>query len=301
MEWLVLLRDGKSEVMTLRSSRSGSEPIRIALLTSGGDAPGMNACIRAVVKGSSIQQVVPNPVQVIGFKHGVRGLARHFDDDVKELRGADVSGIIGSGGTILGTSRADAIYEFLLQTKPELIADGYPIELLLEQEWVIDLLGSEALDIVRTLAIDGLVFIGGDQTCTAAFDLSEASAGEIPIIVIPASIDNDIEGIGESVGFDTAVQAAVSAVDAIRTTAASHSRIFIIESMGKDQGHIAVEVALACGAEEVLVPEENYSVEDIDSLIHRLVESRQTGRESALIIVAEGVKPGAWAQTTSID
>ena len=222
---------------------------KIGVITSGGDAPGMNAAVRAVVRASLGRGVTP-----IGFLHGYRGI---ISEDFTEMTSQAVGGIINQGGTILRTARSQ---EF--RTK-----EGR----------------TQAVEILKDQGVEGLVVIGGDGSLTGARALHEEFG--FPVMGVPGSIDNDISGTDFSIGFDTAVNTAMEAIDKIRDTAYSHERVFVIEVMGRSNGFIAVEVALACGAEAVLIPEVPFSLLEIcDNLRH----ARKRGKRSSIIVVAEG-------------
>lgn len=222
---------------------------RIGLITSGGDAPGMNAAIRGVVRAA-----LGRGAEVMGFLHGYQGI---IDKEVIPLDTRAVGGIIAIGGTILRTARC----------KPFMTKEGRDL----------------AVSNLRELGIEGLVVIGGDGSLTGARCLWEEY--QYPVIGVPGSIDNDISGTDFSIGFDTAVNTALDAIDRVRDTAYSHERIFCIEVMGRRNGHIAVEVGLAGGAEAVLIPEVPFSLLDICESMRRMQEM---GKRSSIIIVAEG-------------
>jgi len=221
---------------------------RIAVLTSGGDAPGMNACVRAVVKMCLSKDIIP-----FGILDGYQGM---IEGRIKELGYSDVENIIQRGGTILGTARS----------KDFMTAEGR----------------AKAIVHLKEHKIDGLVLIGGDGTFKGATILSQEL--EIAIIGIPGTIDNDISGTDHTIGYDTALNTVIEAVDKIRDTASSHHRVFFIEVMGRNAGFIALNAALASGAEAVLIPEE---ITDIPELVHQ-IKNQNKGRRSSIIIVAEG-------------
>ena len=221
---------------------------KIAFITSGGDAPGMNACIRAIVKTCIYYNIIP-----FGIYDGFQGM---IDQKGTVLTYSDVDNIIYRGVTILGTARCEAFKSEKGRIK--------------------------AINYLRKESIDGLIVIGGDGSFTGANILSKEM--NIPIIGIPGTIDNDIYGTDHTIGFDTALNTVVEAIDKIRDTASSHHRAFFIEVMGRDAGFIALNAAIASGAESVLIPEELTNIE-------RLVEDIKTqnkGRRSSIIIVAEG-------------
>lgn len=222
---------------------------RIGVLTSGGDAPGMNACIRAVVRAA-----LDYGLEVVGIRRGYHGLV---DRDMVKLNRRQVAGIIHRGGTILESSRCE---EF---KTPEGRA--------------------KAIEIMKQEGIEALVVIGGEGSFKGASALSEES--EIKVVGIPGTIDNDIAGTDYTIGFDTAVNTAIEAIDRIRDTAESLKRVFFVEVMGRRSGSIALEVGIAAGAEETLLPEFPGSIE---GLCHKLKESFKRGKRSSIVIVAEG-------------
>lgn len=221
---------------------------KIGLITSGGDAPGMNACVRAITKYCLNEGIVP-----VGYEDGFQGV---IDNRYIELTFKNVDNIVQSGGTILGTYRSN-------QFKTREGRD-------------------KAITNLRGNNIDAFICIGGDGTFTGASILSEEM--NIPIIGIPGTIDNDIYGTDHTIGYDTALNTVVEAVDRIRDTAGSHNRIFFIEVMGRNAGFIALNSAIASGAESVLIPEE---LTDINKLSIDLMEQNK-GRRSSIVIVAEG-------------
>lgn len=222
---------------------------RIGVLTSGGDSPGMNAAIRGVVRAA-----IGRGAGVVGFLHGYEGLVKgeHIPMESKT-----VGGIVGMGGTMLRTARSKTF------RTPE----GQAC----------------ALANLRAEGIEGLVVIGGDGSLTGARVLHEEY--RFPVMGVPGSIDNDIAGTDYSIGFDTAVNTALDAIDRVRDTAYSHERVFVIEVMGRRNGFIALEVGIAAGAEAILIPEVPYSLlETCENL--RLM--REKGKSSSIIVVAEG-------------
>jgi 6-phosphofructokinase 1 len=241
-------KEGAALMMTVR---------HVGVLTSGGDAPGMNAATRAVVRTA-----IANGLSVTGISRGFTGLVA---GDFGALDARSVSNIIQLGGTVLKTSRCDEFYE------PSGRAAG-------------------AEHLARH-GVDGLVAIGGDGTFRGLHALVEEHG--ISCIGVPGTIDNDISGTDSTIGFDTAVNTALESIDKIRDTAASHERIFFIEVMGRNRGSIALEVGLAGGAEAILVPEVPV---DLDRLCLILTEGREGGKTSFIIVVAEGAFPGgAWS------
>lgn len=226
---------------------------RIGVYTSGGDAPGMNAAIRAVVRVAIAQNL-----EVYGITAGYLGM---LDKQMHALQLRDMANIIQRGGTILKTARST---EFV---KPEGRA--------------------KAAANLKALDIDALVCIGGDGSFRGAHALWVEH--QIPVVGVPGTIDNDIFGTDKTIGFDTAVNTALEAIDRIRDTAASHDRLFIVEVMGRNSGFIASHVGLAGGAEEIFTPESNSSV---DKSVERIKESIRRGKTSSILITAEGQKPG---------
>jgi 6-phosphofructokinase 1 len=222
---------------------------RIGVITSGGDSPGMNAALRGVVRAA-----LGRGAEVTGFMHGWRGV---ISGETVPMSSSTVSGIVDRGGTLLHTARCPEFRE------PE----GR----------------QQAVDSLREAGVEGLVVIGGDGSLTGARRLFEEF--RFPVVGVPGSIDNDIAGTDYSIGFDTAVNTAMDAIDKIRDTAYSHDRVFVIEVMGRANGFIAVEVALASGAEAVLVPEVPYSLMDA---CDRIRKNRVAGKRSSLVVVAEG-------------
>ena len=225
---------------------------KIALLTSGGDSPGMNAAIRAIVKTCLYYNIIP-----IGIRDGYKGMVQA---DMFEMKYSDVDNIIHTGGTILGSSRC---LEFKNKE-----TRGIAIKNLIDNN------------------VDGLVVIGGDGTFTGASILSSEMG--IPVIGLPGTIDNDIFGTDHTIGYDTALNTVIEAIDKIRDTASSHHRIFFIEVMGRHAGFIALNAAVASGAESVLIPEE---IPDLNQLVLQ-IQNQNKGKRSSIIIVAEGEQEG---------
>ncbi len=222
---------------------------KIGVITSGGDAPGMNAAVRGVVRAALAREV-----QVVGFLHGYRGI---ISEEIVDLQSPSVGGIISQGGTMLRTARSP---EFREKAGRE-----------------------QAVQVLRENEVDGLVVIGGDGSLTGARALHEEF--DYPVMGVPGSIDNDIAGTDFSIGFDTAVNTALEAIDKIRDTAYSHERVFVVEVMGRANGFIALEVALSGGAEAVLIPEIPFSLLEICDNLRR---ARSRGKRSSVIVVAEG-------------
>jgi len=225
---------------------------KIGLITSGGDSPGMNACIRAVVRTARTEHI-----DVIGFYRGYEGL---IDDDHIHLTKSKVSNIIHRGGTILKTARS----------KRFMTPEGM----------------QTAVQTLQKHQLDGFVIIGGDGSFRGAEELSKHHT--IKTVGCPGTIDNDLVGTDFTIGYDTAINTVVDAVDKIRDTAESHDRIFVVEVMGRDAGLIALRSAIACGAEAILIPERK---NDLRKLLDRKKTWRQT-KKSRIIIVAEGDENG---------
>lgn len=226
---------------------------KIGVLTSGGDAPGMNAAIRAIVRTCSFHDVM-----CVGIFRGFQGLV---EGDFEVLGPRDVNYIINKGGTILKTARSVAFRS----------EEGR----------------KTAYENLKNAGIDALIVIGGDGSFTGAMILSKEY--DIPVMGIPGTIDNDIHGTSHTIGFDTALNTVVDAVDKIRDTASSHKRLFFVEVMGIDAGHIALNAGIGAGAEEILIPEENMGME---RLLESLKKSKKSGKSSSIVIVAEGEKLG---------
>jgi 6-phosphofructokinase 1 len=233
----------------------GSKKVsKIGVLTSGGDAPGMNAAIRAVVRTG-----IYNGLEVFGIMRGYSGM---IDDDIHPMNSRSVANIIQRGGTILKTARSMVFME----------AEGRKI----------------AYENLKKRGIDGLVIIGGDGSFKGAQKFSNEF--DIPCIGLPGTIDKDIAGSDFTIGFDTAVNTAVEAIDKIRDTADAHDRLFIVEVMGRDAGYIALHSGIATGAENILIPE---TETDIEELIQSLSEQEKRKKLVNIIVVAEGDKYGA--------
>jgi len=226
---------------------------RIGVLTSGGDAPGMNACIRAIVRYG-----VSHKLEVIGIRRGYLGI---LEEDFIKLGSRSVANIIYRGGTILETARCE-------EMKTE---EGI----------------GRANGILQREGIEGLITIGGDGTFRGATILAET--GNAKVIGIPCTIDNDVYGTDYTIGFDTAINTALDAIDKIRDTAGSLQRLFFIEVMGRSRGFIALEVGIAGGAEDILIPEVETKIEQLSLDIRR---SFKRGKKSSIVIVAEGDEAG---------
>lgn len=226
---------------------------KIAVMTSGGDSPGMNAAIRSVVRTCAYYSK-----ECIGVYRGYQGM---IEGDFTTLTARNINNIINKGGTILKSARSD---EF---RTPE----GR----------------KKAFKQLKDNNIDGLVVIGGDGSFTGGVVFNKEY--NFPVIGIPGTIDNDIFGTSHTIGYDTALNTAVDAIDKIRDTASSHNRLFFVEVMGRDAGFIALNAGVGAGAEEILIPEENLG---LDRLLESLVKSRKSGKSSSIVVVAEGDKSG---------
>ena len=240
---------------------SKKEIRNIAILTSGGDSPGMNCVIR-----SAVRTAIGHNVKIYGIHRGYAGL---LDNNFEELNASSVGNIIQKGGTILGSSRSPEFKEKINREKAAQILDDRDI--------------------------DALIVIGGDGSFKGAIAMQEEFG--IPVIGIPGTIDNDISGTQYTIGFDTAVQTAIEAVDKIRDTAASNERNFLIEVMGATSSSIALKVGVCTGAENVLLHGDKVDYEKIAKDIRR---GMRRGKNSSLIIVAEGEKPGRSYDISSV-
>jgi 6-phosphofructokinase 1 len=231
-----------------------NEPIKkIAVLTSGGDAPGMNAAIRAVVRACTYYRI-----ECVGVYRGYQGL---IEGDFELLSARHVSNIINKGGTILKSARSN---EFRT-------VEGR----------------AKAYNSLKEAGIGALIVIGGDGTFTGGLRFIEEF--NFPIVGIPGTIDNDIYGTDNTIGYDTALNTVVEAIDKIRDTASSHNRLFFIEVMGRDAGFIALNSGIGAGAEEILIPEKDLG---LDRLVESLKNSKEKGKTSSIIVVSEGDKIG---------
>lgn len=223
---------------------------KIGVLTSGGDAPGMNAAIRSVVRTAIV-----NGLRVMGIKGGYQGL---IDNDIEELTIRSVSGIIHRGGTVLNTARSNEFHTEEGQQK--------------------------AIENIKAHEIDALVVIGGDGSFRGALDLTRKG---IPCVGIPGTIDNDIACSEYTIGYDTAMNTAMEMVDKLRDTAQSHQRCSIVEVMGRKAGYIALNTGIACGATAILIPE--FEVNLQRDVIERINQNKALGRRHFIVLVAEGV------------
>lgn len=223
----------------------------IGVLTGGGDCPGLNAVIRAIVKKSTIYGW-----DVIGIRNGWRGL---IDGDVEPLTDYSVSGILPKGGTVLGTSRTNP---FKNKEDTQKLKDN-----------------------IKKFGLDAILAIGGEDTLGVAFKLHKA---KVPVVGIPKTIDNDLFGTDYTFGFDTAVSIVTEAIDRLHTTAESHRRVMVVEVMGRHAGWIATVAGIAGGADEILIPEQPF---DIDEVCDRLKKRYDRGKKFSIVVVSEGAKP----------
>jgi len=228
-------------------------PKRIGVLTSGGDAPGMNAAIRAVVRACAY-----NGIECVGIYRGLQGL---IEGDFKELNARSVKNIINRGGTFLKSARSK---EFRTEEGRK-----------------------KAFENLKKENIDALVVIGGDGTFAGASVFIKEF--NFPIVGLPGTIDNDINGTDNTIGYDTALNTVVEAIDKIRDTANSHNRLFLVEVMGRDAGDIALNAGIGAGAEEILIPEQNMGRE---RLVESLSRSKKSGKTSSIVVVSEGDQIG---------
>jgi len=226
---------------------------KIGVMTSGGDSPGMNAAIRSVVRTCAYYKI-----ECIGIYRGYQGM---IEGDFTNLDARSVKGIINKGGTFLKSARSK---EFMTKEGRQ-----------------------KAYDALKAAEIDAIVTIGGDGTFTGALIFNEEFG--FPIMGIPGTIDNDIFGTSHTLGYDTALNTVVEVIDKIRDTASSHNRLFFIEVMGRDAGHLALNAGVGAGAEEILIPEEDLGLERLIDSLHR---SKQSGKSSSIVVVAEGDKTG---------
>ena len=223
---------------------------RIGVLTSGGDAPGMNACIRAVVRSANARGI-----ECVGIRRGYQGL---ISGDIVEMDNASVSRIINRGGTILYSARCD---EFRTKEGQE-----------------------KAYATCKLIGLDGLVAIGGDGTFRGAQDLSKFG---VSVVGIPGTIDNDIACTDYTIGYDTAMNTALEMIDKLRDTTQSHDRCSVVEVMGRNAGYIALNVAIASGAMAVLLPEKEFDMQH--DILDKITETQRTGKRHFIVIVAEGI------------
>ncbi|RKS53135.1 6-phosphofructokinase [Gillisia mitskevichiae] len=226
---------------------------RIGVMTSGGDSPGMNAAIRAVARSCAYYNI-----QCVGFYRGFQGM---IEGDYVEMDARSVRNIISRGGTILKSARSKEFHT----------SEGR----------------QKAADNLKKAEVDAMILIGGDGTFRGGQIFSKEH--NIPVIGVPGTIDNDIYGTNYTIGYDTALNTVVDAIDKIRDTASSHNRLFFVEVMGRDAGFIALNSGVGAGAEEILIPEEDLG---LDRLLASLERSRKSGKTSSIVVVSEGDKIG---------
>jgi 6-phosphofructokinase 1 len=226
---------------------------KVGVLTSGGDSPGMNAAIRSVVRTCAYHKI-----ECIGIYRGYQGM---IEGDFKEMGPRSVHNIVNKGGTILKSARS----------KEFMTVEGR----------------KKAYDNLTQVGVDALVVIGGDGSFTGAEVFNKEY--NFPVMGIPGTIDNDIFGTSHTLGYDTALNTVVDVIDKIRDTASSHNRLFLVEVMGRDAGHIALNAGIGAGAEEILIPEEDLGLE---RLLESLKKSKAAGKSSSIVVIAEGDKIG---------
>jgi 6-phosphofructokinase 1 len=225
----------------------------IGVLTSGGDSPGMNAAVRAVVRTA-----VSLGIEVVAIRHGYKGL---IEGNIKKLESSDVSNLIQRGGTILKSARCE---EFRTE-------EGR----------------AKAAEMLKKHNIDALITIGGDGTFQGATLIGKEH--DVNVVGVPATIDNDLVGSDETIGYDTALNTAMEAIDKIRDTADAHDRLFLVEVMGRDAGFIALETGIAGGAELILLPESLTNIKEVKKSLNEVLSAQ---RRSSLVIIAEGDETG---------
>lgn len=236
---------------------------KIALLTGGGDCPGLNAVIRAVTRTA----IINYGMEVIGYKFGYRGL---YNNDFVPLTLDSVSGILHRGGTILYSSNKDNLFDYLVEENGVMVKKD---------------VSDVAVDNLKKEGVDVLVVIGGDGTLTSARDFARKG---VKVIGVPKTIDNDLASTDVTFGFNTAIDVATEALDRLHTTAESHHRVMICEVMGRGAGWIALESGIAGSADVILLPEMPY---DINKIAEKVKEREAAGRRFSIVVVAEGAKP----------
>lgn len=236
---------------------------RIAILTGGGDCPGINAVIRAVTK----KAILDYDMEVIGIEDGYYGV---INNHWRRLQYDDVSGILTLGGTILGTSNSADPYRYAVKNGDSLEFED---------------VSKEAIQNIKNLDIDCLVCIGGDGTLSIANNLFRDG---VPVVGVPKTIDNDLRGTDVTFGFDSAVHIATDGIDRIHTTAQSHHRVMIVEVMGRNAGWIALHSGIAGGGDIVIIPEIPY---DLDVIAEKVRQRSRKGRRFSIVVIAEGAKP----------
>lgn len=243
-----------------------SEIKRIGIMTGGGDCPGLNAVVRAVTKTA----ILKYGIEVVGIKHGYRGLFLGGDEFI-DLTLDSVTGIISKGGTILYSSNKDNLFDYTFTDE-----NG------VEHHGDYSHVGVENL---QKAGIDALVVVGGDGTLTSGRDFSRMG---IKVVGVPKTIDNDLASTDTTFGFDTAVSTAAESIDKLRSTAESHSRIIVVEAMGRYAGFLALSSGIAGGADAILIPEIEY---DIEKVAEQIKKNIKRGKNFAIVVVAEGAKP----------
>jgi 6-phosphofructokinase 1 len=236
---------------------------KIALLTGGGDCPGLNAVISAVTKSA----ILNYGYEVIGYKFGYRGL---YNNDFIELDLSTVSGLISRGGTILYSSNKDNLFDYLVEENGQMLKKD---------------VSDVAVENLKKEGVDVLIVIGGDGTLTSARDFSRKG---VNVIGVPKTIDNDLGSTDITFGFNTAIGIATEALDRLHTTAESHHRIMILEVMGRNAGFIALESGIAGSADVILLPEIPY---DISKIVEKIEDRQKHGKLFTIVVVAEGAKP----------
>lgn len=236
---------------------------KIALLTGGGDCPGLNAVIRAVTKAA----ILNYGMEVIGYKFGYRGL---YKNDFVPLTLDSVSGILNRGGTILYSSNKDNLFDYQVEENGEIVKRD---------------VSDVAVENLKKEGVDVLIVIGGDGTLTSARDFSRKG---VKVIGVPKTIDNDLASTDVTFGFNTAIDVVTEALDRLHTTAESHHRIMLCEVMGRNAGWIALEAGIAGSADVILLPEMPY---DIDKIADKVRERESQGKNFTIVVVAEGAKP----------
>ncbi|MEL7568169.1 MAG: ATP-dependent 6-phosphofructokinase [Dehalobacterium sp.] len=245
--------------------------MRIGVLTGGGDCPGLNAVIRAVVKTA----VSDYGMEVLGIKDGYKGLV---EEELIPLGIEQVAGILPKGGTILGTTNRDSPFRYRVRTN--------------DQDVYLDK-SDQAIEVIKGNGLEALIVIGGDGTLTIAQKFFERG---INVIGVPKTIDNDLSATDMTFGFDTAVMTATEAIDKLHTTAESHHRVMIVEVMGRDAGWIALHAGLAGGADVILIPEIPFAIEKVCA---KIKERNDRGRHFSIVVAAEGAVPLGGEQVTS--
>ncbi|HHY71875.1 MAG TPA: 6-phosphofructokinase [Bacillus bacterium] len=236
---------------------------KLGILTGGGDCPGLNAVIRAVVK-TAIRQ---HNIEVVGILNGFSGL---IHNDFRDLTEKEVSGILPRGGTILGTTNRDNPFNYPIQVNGETVYQD---------------VSDQVIENMKKRGIDALAIIGGDGSLGIANDFAKKG---VPIVGIPKTIDNDLSATDQTFGFDTALTTACEAIDKLHTTAESHHRVMVIEVMGRYAGWIALQAGISGGADAILIPEKPFSIENV---CKKVEERNNQGKKFSIIVVAEGAVP----------